>query len=224
MEHNRAPSTVVLQTAHNGHVSFDVGRAALQVTSAIQAAPLWKADLWLVAAPSVTAAAVATALGAYAVAIDNPGAWPVPAAQPVMFVLVASWLLAAWRLSARMLEAVMYGTICWFIMMLALLFWWIASFDTIKHASPVLWGILTAALTMEALCVIGASMALTNLLDCRLICDAHACTHAAFVKRTEAHLRRGDLGNGQDEMRMTAAALALHDAAMSGKPSTKKNE
>lgn len=235
MDREPAPSTIVVQAAQSkktradgsagtDYVQFDVGRSALQVMTAVQSAPLWEADLKMVATTTVAAATTITIVGAYTVAIDNPAAWPVPSSQPVAFVLAFGWLLAArWR-SQRILETMTFASVSAFIMMLTLFAWWIASFESIKNSAPVAWWLLMAALSIEALCSLNACIAVASLLSCRLSCDAHACTRTALVRRTESQLRRGDLGNGVTEARMTAGALALHDAAMVGKPSAKKNE
>lgn len=220
-----APSTVVLQSAGGTQLHFDSGRAALQVTTAVQSGPLWAADLFLTAQATGVAALVLLIAGAYAVASGTESAWPLPSAQPVPLLLCAGWMLAAWRRGRQLMAAMLYATIGTLILDSALLFWWILYFHDMRSHSPGLWWTLTVAVFIEWLCIVGAAIALGNLLNCRLICDGHACTRSALIQRTEAQLRRGDLGDGKNEPRLAAGALVMHDlAAAGGQSSAKKTE
>lgn len=226
MDHrDAAPSTVVLQSAGGTQLHFDSGRAALQVTTAVQSAPLWAADLFLTAQATGVAALVLLAAGAYTVATGTESAWPLPSAQPVPLLLCVGWMLAAWRRGRQLMAAMLYATIGTMVLDSALLFWWIVSFRDVRAHSPALWWTLTVAVAIEWLCIVGAAIALGNLLNCRLICDGHACTRSALIRRTEAQLRRGDRGDGRAEPRLAAGALVMHDLATAGgQSSAKKTE
>jgi hypothetical protein len=207
------PTTIVVQAMGNQHMRFDVGRAALQVSNAVQAAPLWLADLRMTAGAAAAAAVATLVVAAYTIATGGEHAWAPGMAQTPLVLLAAGWWLISagrvWRAQralAALLAASVFGTVA----MAALFFWWVAA----RHASvtDALWWTLLALLLFELLCVGGGAMALANLLDCRHICDSHHCFRAVLTERAATQIVRGDAGDGHKEPRLGSGALALHDA------------
>lgn len=225
ISHGPAPSTVVLQTAGTAQARFDSGRAALQVTTAVQSAPLWVADTFMTAQAAGVASLVLLVMGAYAVATGYEAAWLLPSVQPAPLLLCVGWMLGAWRRTRQLLAALLYATVGLLVLDAGLVFWWSTSFDDMRAHSPGLWWPLTVAVYIQCLCVLGAMFALGNLLNCRLICDGHACTRSALIQHTAAQLRRGDRGDGVTEPRLAEGALVMHDLAMAGsQTATKKTD
>jgi hypothetical protein len=207
------PSTIAVQAMGAHQMRFDVGRGALQVSAAVQAAPLWCADLRLVSSAMCAAVIAAVTVGAYTIASGGTHAWTPAVVQTPLFALAVLWWAAGvwpWR---RVLAGTLYATMGALLGLAVLLAWWVLS--RTHRMTPATWWSMTAALGFELLFTVGAAMAVGNLLDCRLICDGHSCMRAALVDRTAAQLHRGEPGNGGSEPRLAAGVLALHDASLS---------
>ena len=208
------PTTIVVQAMGPHHMRLDIGRGALQVSAAVQAAPLWCADLRLVSTAMLAAVIAAVTVGAYTIASGGTHAWAPAVVQTPLFLLAVLWWAAGawpWR---RTLVAALYTTMGALLGLAVLLAWWVLS--RTHRMTPATWWTMTAALGFELLLTLGAAMAVGNLLDCRLICDGHSCMRAALVDCTASQLHRGEPGNGSTEPRLAAGVLALHDATVTG--------
>jgi len=209
-----SPTTIVVQAMNEQHMRFDIGRAALQVSSAVQAAPFWCADIRMAAFATMGAAVAALAVGAYTIASGSDHAWaPSMLQTPIALMAAGWWVASVWR-TRRLLTAALMSGVFGMVVLAPVLFWWVAPWHASMAAAS--WWTMTALLAFELLCTTCAAIGFANLLDCRYICDSHSCFRSALVQRTATQIMRGDAGNGHHEPRLGSGAMALHDASLGG--------
>ena len=202
---------------------FDAGTAAIHVTTAIQSAPLWIAELRSMSTAVLFCAAGIIGVGAYTMAAVDDSIWLLPTIQTALVILALAWLLAAWRLTRQLLLAVVYGSLASLLGLMIIFFWWVWTTNEVyKHANG-LWWTLTVLASVELLCTLGGTIATASLLSCRYTYDGHNTTHSAIVKMTDREIVRGTADIEPSKLRIAAGAIAIHDAAPALPPPQKKN-
>lgn len=217
------PSSVIVQTSSTRYTVFNAGAAAIQVTTAVQSAPLWIIELRAMATTTLACAVAIIAVGAYTMASVDSSIWLLPTVQTGLMMLVLGWLLAAWRLTRQLLLVMLYGTLGALLGMMCIVFWWAAFTNDVYKNAAGLWWTLAALAGLELLAIFGAAIALASLLSCRYIYDGHNTTRSAIMRLTERELVRGTDDLDPAMSRITSGAVAIHDAAKMATSDQKKN-
>lgn len=205
-------STAVLQTMGKKQMRFDAGTAALQLRTTMQGAPLWLADLWRCAWAMLVVGVAAAVLVAYAVAAVDSSAWPLATMQAFFVLSAAGWLAAAVMRTRRLLEWALYADMACTILAGGALMLWMTVFQELRADAAWLWWTVLGVEIAQLLVSLAAEMALANLLDARLIADAHACFRKVVGDNAVGQRRRGDDGDGVREPRVESGAHALTGA------------
>jgi hypothetical protein len=212
--------SVTLQNVHDGRVRLNLARACMSLDNALQVHH-WIRDLqYLVVPTALVCATIGLVLAAYCVATTDASVWPMVLFESIAVLLGALWLLAAFLLWERVLRWCLYITLGELVLAAAGLLVWLLQYDRVRTEVAWLWWTIAAVLGIQALAVTGAALALTNILDARLVIDTHVCLLASVVTHTEQQVARG----GDTHESVGSGALALSSMAGATKVSVSSSK
>lgn len=210
---DRDPETAGRPTTQK--ITFDVGKAALDLHTSLQAAPHWQEDLmWLCAPSGVALALLAIALGGYSVASINTGLSTVVVLQTLMVPLAAAWFLSTFTMWRTAIRWTLYATITALIFVVVLFVLWLTAYRYVLNREAWLWWALLGVFGLQLMLVFGTCIALASLYSLQLVFDKEYTRKRAMSTSVKDRLRRrGHRGDGRSEARIEPGALALAELA-----------